>query len=256
MPWNLATGLENKGVMVTGAAGGIGRAVAEAFAAAGSRVCAVDLKKEAVDAVVAELESPDLHLAVGFDLSDIKAQAGLFASMRQHFGRADVLVHVAAVLIRRNDVMEITEEDWDKQVDVNLKATYFLNIEAAKTFKAQGQGGRIINFTSTSWWTGGSSIALPYVASKGGVVSIGRGLARWLAKDGITVNTIAPGGIDTRMFGDRLSDEVRQAYMKEIPMGRLGQPEEVAGAAVFLASDHASYITGTIVNVSGGQLMY
>jgi len=256
MQWNLATGLENKGVMVTGAAGGIGRAVVVAFATTGARVCAVDLKQEAVDAVVADLDAPGRHLAVGFDLSDIKAQPGLFANMLQHFGRVDVLVHVAAVLIRRNEVLEITEEDWDQQVDVNLKATYFLNIEAAKAFKAQGQRGRIINFTSTSWWTGGSSIALPYVASKGGVVSIGRGLARWLAKDGITVNTIAPGGIDTQMFGDRLSPEVRQAYMAEIPMGRLGRPDEVAGAVVFLASDHASYITGTVVNVSGGQLMY
>ena len=122
--------------------------------------------------------------------------------------------------------------------------------------KEQGRGGRIINFASTGWWTGADSVAIPYAASKGGVVTMSRGFARHVAKEGITVNTIAPGGIETAMMRDGITDEALANFIASVPLGRLGKPEEVAGAVVFLASDHATYITGATLNVSGGQLMY
>ena len=256
MTWSVGAGLEDKGVVVTGAAGGIGRAVTEAFAAARARVCAVDLAQEAVEDVVASLDDPSRHLAAATDLADLTAHDPLFRRVIERFGRFDVLAHVAAVLRRRGDVEEVTEEDWDLQLDVNLKASFFLHRTAARLMREQGRGGRLINFSSQGWWTGGFGGSVVYAASKGGIVSMTRGLARTYAADGITVNTVSPGGVDTGMMRGGLSDDAVEAFIKQIPLGRLAQPEELAGAVVFLASDHASYITGATINVSGGQLMY
>jgi NAD(P)-dependent dehydrogenase (short-subunit alcohol dehydrogenase family) len=150
----------------------------------------------------------------------------------------------------------VTEEDWDIQIDVNLKATFFLNRWAARLFRGQGRGGRIINFTSQGWWTGGFGGSVVYSASKGGIVSMSRGLARTLAPDGITVNTVAPGAADTAMMRGGSSDEDLADFVRMIPLGRMAYPSELAGIVVFLASDHASFITGATINVSGGQLMY
>src|SRR5579863_6945088 len=119
MSWNVGAGLEGKGVIVTGAAGGIGRPVAEAFASTGARVMAVDLSQEAADAVAAGLDGTG-HLAVGADLRDLTMHAALIARAREHFGSLDVLAHLAAVLRRRNNVDDVTEEDWDVQLDTNL----------------------------------------------------------------------------------------------------------------------------------------
>jgi len=249
-------GLEGRGVVVTGAAGGIGRAVAEAFAQAGARVCAVDVRSEDVDRVVAELASPELHLAVGADLRDLDGHDPLLRRALDAFGRLDVLAHLAAVLRRRDTIDDVTEDDWDFQLGVNLKATFFLNRAAARLFREQGRGGRIVNFTSQGWWTGGFGGSVVYAASKGGIVSMSRGLARTLATDGITVNTVAPGGVNTPMMLGGLTDEALESFVRMIPLGRLAEPDELAGAVVFLASDQARYITGATINASGGQLMY
>jgi NAD(P)-dependent dehydrogenase (short-subunit alcohol dehydrogenase family) len=167
-----------------------------------------------------------------------------------------VLAHLAAVLRRRETIDDVTEEDWDVQLDVNLKATFFLNRSAARLFREQGNGGRIINFTSQGWWTGGFGGSVVYAASKGGIVSMSRGLARTLAPDGITVNTVSPGAADTAMMREGSTDEALAGFISMIPLGRMAQPSELAGIVLFLASDHASYITGATINVSGGQLMY
>jgi len=138
-----------------------------------------------------------------------------------------------------------------------LKATFFLNRAAAQVFRAQGRGGRIINFTSQAWWTGGFGGAVAYAAAKGGVVSLTRGLARIYAKDRITVNAVAPGAADTPMLrSGGVTDEQIAAHMTQIPLGYLAAPSDLAGIVVFLASDHARYITGATINVSGGWLMY
>ncbi|HEY8584020.1 MAG TPA: SDR family NAD(P)-dependent oxidoreductase, partial [Capillimicrobium sp.] len=249
-------GLDGRGVVVTGGAGGIGRAVVAAFASAGARVAVVDLDQARCEEVVAGLDDPSRHLAIGGDLSDLAQQEAVLRQALDAFGRFDVLAHLAAVLRRRATIEDVTEEDWDIQLDVNLKATFFLNRWAARLFREQGNGGRIINFTSQGWWTGGFGGSVVYAASKGGIVSMSRGMARTLAKDGITVNTVAPGGVDTDMMRSGSSEQDLASFVSMIPLGRMAEPDELTGAVVFLASDHARYITGATVNVTGGQLMY
>ncbi len=243
-------------MIVTGAAGGIGRSVVHAFARAGARVAAVDLDGSQCEQLVTGLESSDRHLALGADLSDISGHDALAAKVRQAFGRLDVLAHLAAVLRRRPTIEDVSEEDWDVQIDTNLKTTFFLNRSVARTFRQQGPGGRIINFTSQGWWTGGFGGSVVYAASKGGIVSLSRGLARSLAADEITVNTVAPGAADTSMMRGGSTDEELAAFVSMIPLGRMAQPDELAGIVLFLASDHARYITGATINVTGGQIMY
>ena len=154
MTWTQGAGLEGKAVVVTGAAGGIGREVAAAFAAAGAHVCGVDLELEPVTAVVDMLDGGP-HRAEALDVRELHEHEPLLRRVEAVFGRVDVLANTAAVLVRRDDVDEVTEEDWDLQHDVNLKAAFFLNRAAARVFRAQGSGGRIINFASQGWWSGG-----------------------------------------------------------------------------------------------------
>jgi NAD(P)-dependent dehydrogenase (short-subunit alcohol dehydrogenase family) len=253
--WQTGAGLEGKGVVVTGAGGGIGRAVAEAFAEAGARVCAVDVNEQALAELIPGLAGGP-HRYEALDLRDLSAHDGLLQRTADEFGGLRALANLAAVLVRRNDVDEVTEEDWDFQHGVNLKAAFFLNRSAARLMRAQGNGGRIVNFTSQGWWTGGFGGSVVYAAAKGGIVSMSRGLARTYAKDGITVNTVSPGAVDTPMMRGGLTDEQLQASIDMIPMGYMAQPLELAGTVVFLASDHAGYITGATINVSGGWLMY
>jgi NAD(P)-dependent dehydrogenase (short-subunit alcohol dehydrogenase family) len=249
-------GLEDKGCFVTGAAGGIGREIAIQLAQAGARVAVVDLDQSACEAVVAAMDDPSRHLAVGADLRDLASHDALLGRARDAFGRLDVLVCAAAVLRRRNTIDEITEEDWDAQFDINLKAVFFLNRAAARIFREAGRGGRIVNFSSQGWWSGGFGGSVVYSASKGGIVSMTRGLARTLAPDGITVNHVAPGAADTAMMRSGMTDEGLAKFVEMIPMGRMAEPGEVASTVVFLASDLAGYVTGATMNVSGGQLMY
>jgi NAD(P)-dependent dehydrogenase (short-subunit alcohol dehydrogenase family) len=249
-------GIEGKGVAVTGAAGGIGSATARMFAQEGARVFAVDLEQEAVDAVVATFPDPDRHLAAAADLRDLAGHDPLLRRAAETFGTFDVLAHCAAVLRRRFTIDEVTEDDWDFQIGLNLKATFFLNRTAATLLKEQRRGGRIVNFSSQGWWTGGFGGSVVYAASKGGVTSMTRGLARTYAKDGITVNVVSPGGVDTPMMTANQTEEQMRGFLEMIPIGRLATPEEIAGAVVFLASEQGRYITGATLNVSGGQLMY
>jgi NAD(P)-dependent dehydrogenase (short-subunit alcohol dehydrogenase family) len=253
MTWTLGAGLEGSGVLVTGAAGGIGRAVCAAFAAAGANVVAVDLVS--ADEVVAGLGGPGRHTAIAADLAVLDGLDGLVAEAAAATGSLDVLAHVAAV-IRRRELDDVTEEDWEVQESVNLRAAFFLNRAAARVMREQGRGGRIVNFASQGWWTGGFGGSVVYAATKGGVVSMTRGLARTYGPDGILVNCVSPGAVDTPMLRDGMTPEALESFRAQIPLGRFASPEELAGAVVFLASDHASYITGATLNVSGGQLMY
>jgi NAD(P)-dependent dehydrogenase (short-subunit alcohol dehydrogenase family) len=140
---------------------------------------------------------------------------------------------------------------------VNLKATFFLNRSAAKILRERGHGGRIINLTSQSWWTGGFGGAVAYAASKGGIVSLSRGLAKSLAPYGITVNTVAPGFVETPMLVKDVPEGQLEEWKRMVPLGqRFTTPEEVAAPILFLASDGASHITSTTINVTGGQLTY
>ncbi|CAN5843920.1 SDR family NAD(P)-dependent oxidoreductase [soil metagenome] len=255
MSWSVGAGLEGKGVIVTGASGGIGRAVAEAFATTGARVMAVDLDQARVEEVVAGFEGTG-HVGVAQDLRDLAGHASLIERARSELGNLYVLANLAAVLRRKGSLDEVTEEDWDFQHDVNLKANFFLCRATATAMVEQGQGGRIILFSSQGWWTGGFGGSVVYAATKGGVTSMCRGLARTYGPHKITVNAVSPGQVHTPMLMTGLSPEVYDSMTRQTPLGYVAEPDELAGPVVFLASDHARYITGATINVSGGFLMY
>ncbi len=257
MAWSAGGGIEGTVVVVTGAARGIGRAVAEAFGAAGAHVVVVDLDGAGLEETRAGLEGGDaMHVALSGNLGDLTFHQSIFDEALERFGRFDHLAHVAAVLRRRADIDEITEDDWDYQVDINLKATFFLMRSAATALRRQSRPGSLTAFTSQGWMTGGFGGSVVYAATKGGIVSMSRGMARTYAKDAIRVNTVSPAVVDTPMMRSGLTDEGLAAFVDNIPLGRMAQPDEVAGSVVFLASDHARYITGATLNVSGGFLMY
>ena len=255
MAFDLGAGLKGRRVLLTGAAGGIGKETALAFAAAGARVAAVDLIQAQADAVLASMEGGP-HLALGHDLKPVGGHKALVERVAGEFGGLDVLVQTAAVLIRRSSVFDVSEADWDIQHDVNLKASFFLAQAAARVMVQSGQGGRIINFTSQGWQSGGFGGSVAYAATKGGVVSMTRGLARSLAKDKITVNAVSPGAADTAMMRSGMSEAALEATVAQIPLGYMAHPSQLVGAVLFLASDNADYITGATINVSGGWLMY
>jgi NAD(P)-dependent dehydrogenase (short-subunit alcohol dehydrogenase family) len=251
----LELGLEGHVALVTGAGGGIGGAAVRAFARSGARVFAVDRARESLERTQAGVADPARHRWRTLDVSDIAGHEELVAEVVRELGRVDSLTHTAAVLRRRATLGEISEEDWDIQIDINLKSTFFLNRAVGATLVAQGRGS-ITNFTSQGWWTGGFGGSVVYAASKGGVVSLSRGLARSFAASGVRVNTIAPGAADTAMMRQDQTEQQLAEFVRTIPLGRMAAPEEVASVAVFLASEHARYITGATINVTGGQLMY
>lgn len=233
---------EHRRVLVTGAAGGIGRAVADAFADAGARVVQSDVTGLGPEAITADLRS--------------RAECErLVAAAADKLGGLDVVAHLAGV-IRRRELADVTEEDWDTQHDINLKASFFLLRAAGELMVGQGSGGRLIAAASQGWWSGGYGGSAVYAASKGGLVSLCRGLARTYGPAGITVNTVAPGAIDTAMLTADLSEGALASITAATPLGRLGTPAEVAAAVVFLASPGASFITAATLNVSGGWLVY
>jgi NAD(P)-dependent dehydrogenase (short-subunit alcohol dehydrogenase family) len=253
--WSVGAGLEGRGVLITGAAGGIGSAVTRAFATTGARVLAVDLEEGPVRELVAGLPGSG-HAGMAWDLREVEGHADLIARAQAELGEVYVLANLAAVLQRRPTVDEVTEADWDFQVDLNLKAAFFICRAAGHAMIEQGRGGRIVTFTSQGWWTGGFGGSVVYAASKGGVVSMTRGLARTFGPHGITVNSVSPGQVRTPMLMKDLAPELYESMRQATPLGYVAEPDELAGTVVFLASEHARYITGAVINVSGGFLMY
>jgi NAD(P)-dependent dehydrogenase (short-subunit alcohol dehydrogenase family) len=255
MTFDLNAGIKGKSVLVTGATGGIGREVALAFAGAGARVAVADIDPARLEALRAEMEGGP-HLEIGCDLRSVETHADVVGTVAEAFGALDVLVQTAAVLVRRPTIFDVTEADWDAQHEVNLKASFFMAQAAARVMVEQGKGGSIINFTSQGWQSGGFGGSVAYAASKGGIVSMTRGLARSLAKEKITVNAVSPGAADTAMMRSGMDDAALAATVAQIPLGYMANPSQLAGSVLFLASDHADYITGATINVSGGWLMY
>ena len=245
--------LAGKVAVVTGAATGLGRGIAVGLAEAGADIVGVYNQSEPVETQAAiESAGRKLH-PIQADLSTTEPIAGIVEQAVERFGRLDILVNNAGI-IRRAPSVEYTEEDWDAVMNVNLKSAFFLCQAAAKQFIAQGTGGRIINIASLLSFQGG--ILIPsYTASKSGMSGITKLLANEWAREKITVNAIAPGYMATDATMPLLRDPVRsKALMERIPAGRWGQPEDLQGLAVFLASDASEYVNGFTIAVDGGWL--
>lgn len=250
----LGAGLVGKVAIVTGASSGIGRATALLFANEGMTVCATSRDEAGLRELAQEMPAGD-HMYRALDLQDVKGCEGLVAEVDKRYGGIYVLAHIAAYL-KRKDLFDVTEEDWDEQLDVNLRSTFFLNRAVGKVMIDRKLPGRIINYSSSSWIIGPMKGSDSYVASKGGVVSLARGFARQFGPHGIRVNVIAPGQINTPMQHVDNDPKIVAEAAAACPLRRMGEPEELARVTLFLASDNASFVNGATVNVSGGLLMY
>ena len=252
---SIGKGLAGKVAIVTGATSGIGRATAALYARVGCNVVAVGRNRAQLASLKAEIERPDDHLFLEADLEKSSSAQEIIDATLARYGTVFILAHVAAAL-RRRSIWEVSEEDWDYQFDVNLKSTFLLNRAVARVMVDQGVAGAIVNFTSGSWIFGPLYGADAYSASKAGIVTFSRGLARQFGKYGIRVNTISPGQIDTPMQHIDNTEANVKAVAEACPLGRIGQPEEIASVTVFVTSDHGSFIHGATLNVSGGSLLY
>ncbi len=244
--------LQGKVALVTGTGTGIGAGIAKALARAGADVACHDIGETAVATSEAIKQLGRRSVALSADLSKRSAQDGLVAEALAAFGRIDILVNNAG-LIRRAPATEYSDEDWDLLLEVNLSAPFRLSRRVGKLMIEQG-GGRIVNIASLLAFQGG--ILVPaYSASKGGVAQFTKALANEWACKNVNVNAIAPGYIATNNTAALRADENRSRQILErIPAGRWGTPEDIAGAAVFLCSEAARYVTGHVLAVDGGWL--
>ncbi|WP_196257787.1 2-dehydro-3-deoxy-D-gluconate 5-dehydrogenase KduD [Pelagibacterium limicola] len=244
--------LSGRRAFVTGANTGIGQAIACALAAAGAEIIAVGRSSMAqTQAVIRPMGRSCEEVLV--DLGDVGAAVAAFDAAWKVHGPIDILVNNAGI-IRRRDAVDFTEEDWDAVLDLNLKTAFFLSQALARNAFAAERGGKIINIASLLSFQGG--IRIPsYTASKSGLAGITRLLACEWAARGINVNAIAPGYIETSNTDQLRNDETRFAEISaRIPAGRWGQPKDIGGAAVFLASDAGAYVHGIVLPVDGGWL--
>jgi NAD(P)-dependent dehydrogenase (short-subunit alcohol dehydrogenase family) len=247
--------LDNKTAIVTGARRGIGRAIALGLAREGANVVVSDVSREDCQKVVDEIKRMGRKgLALKCDVSSSEDVEDMVKRTVAEFGRVDILVNNAGIIAYR-PFLELTDEDWDKTLGINLKGQ-FLCARAAARDMVKNKGGRIINIASIS--SGGCGIAFPliahYTASKGGVVALTEALALELTPQGINVNAICPGAIDTDMAKGAKESGQLERVLARIPKGRLGQPEEIANLAVFLASEESDYISGAAIVIDGGWL--
>lgn len=247
--------LTNKKALVTGASRGIGKGIALCLAEQGADVAInYHSKVSEAEAVVAEIKKIGRDsFFVQADVSDSAAVKKMFEQIKEKWGSLDILVNNAGILMFA-PFDQITEEQWDQIMAVNLKGQFLCGQQAAKLM---GQGGRIINIASIA--SGGLGVGFAnishYTASKGGVVALTENMALELAKKGINVNAIAPGVIETDMTKEMLADEkTKQGLLMRVPKGRPGKPKDIGAAAAFLASDEADYITGITLYVDGGWL--
>ena len=242
--------LTGKAAIVTGANTGLGQGMCVALAQAGALVAGA--ARRGCEETAAMIEPGQFHSILA-DLSEPGATQKILREALGRFGRIDILVNNAGI-IRRGDVTEFTERDWDDVLQVNLKALFLLSQAAAKQMIAQGEGGKIINIASLLSFQGGVRVA-SYAASKSGVRGLTMEMANELAPHGIQVNAIAPGYMVTNNTGMLRADPVRSKQILErIPAGRWGVPGDLAGACVFLASAASDYVTGITLPVDGGWL--
>jgi NAD(P)-dependent dehydrogenase (short-subunit alcohol dehydrogenase family) len=242
--------LDNKVALVTGAARGLGLATTRILAGQGARVAAADVLMD---------EMQEIATAIGPEVKAYDADVGKVAELRalvnaviRDFGRIDILVNNAAICPRLS-FMDSTEADWERLMDINARSQFFLTQAVCPIMKKQG-GGRIINVLSTSARIGAVADASIYSGTKGAMAMITKSVAREVAADGILVNCVAPGTMETDLMRNLPPKRV-QAICEQIPLNRMGKPEEVAMCIVFLASDECSYCTGATFDINGGWAM-
>jgi 3-oxoacyl-[acyl-carrier protein] reductase len=242
--------LTGKRALVTGASGGIGREIAKALAGAGARVALSGTRIAALEDTRKEMAGAD-HVVIACNLADLDAVDRLVPDAEAALGGVDILVNNAGIT-RDNLFMRMKNEEWDDVLAVNLTAPFRLSRAVLRTMMKQ-RWGRIINISSLTGVAGNPGQG-NYAAAKAGLIGMGKVLAQEVASRGITVNAIAPGFVTSAMT-DELTDKQMESILPKIPIGRLGSGAEIAAAAVFLASQEASYLTGQTLNINGGMLM-
>jgi NAD(P)-dependent dehydrogenase (short-subunit alcohol dehydrogenase family) len=244
--------LEGRVAIVTGAASGIARATAIVFAREGAAVAAVDRDAEGLNETVSQIRGEGGQAeAYSVDISKPVEIRAAVQSILERFGDLHILFNGAGILAY-GTVLETPEEVWEKVIAINLSGTFFFCRAVLPHMIAKGRGS-IVNVASTTGAHDACAHAAAYVSSKGGVTLLTRSMGIDYARQGIRVNAICPGPTDTPMLRNALTSEQLSAFALSYPMGRLGQPEELAKAAVFLASDDASFVTGALLYVDGGQ---
>lgn len=246
--------LEGKTAIITGGNAGIGKAIAERFAQAGANVIILATNQERGLSVQNHIQSINPTIKSKFYKVNVSSKAEVDSVMQEilkEFSSIDILVNNAGI-VRDTLLMKMSEEDWDLVLNVNLKSIYNTCQALVRPF-LKARKGKIINITSVVGLTGNAGQA-NYAASKAGMIGFTKSLAKELATRGINVNCIAPGFIETDMTGS-LNDEQKKVILSQVPMNRLGTSEEIANAALFLASDLANYITGQTLTVDGGMVM-
>ncbi len=247
--------LNGRFAAITGAAGprGLGRAMAQIFAEHGATVAILDLDAAQAQAVAAEL-GPE-HVGLACDVTDKAACDAAIGDLIARWGRIDILVNNAGIT-QPLKLMEIAAANYDAVLDVNLRGTLYASQAAIPQMRAQGSGS-IVNISSVSAQRGGGIFGGPhYSAAKAGILGLTKAMARELAPDGIRVNAICPGFIGTDITAGKLTPAMKEQILAGIPMGRAGTPGDVAGCALFLASDLSAYVTGSEVDVNGGSLIH
>ncbi|QFU84549.1 SDR family oxidoreductase [Natronorubrum aibiense] len=247
--------LDNKTAVITGAGSGMGRATARLFAERGARVAVVDLDDDAAIETVSNIEdtvSENTAVAITADVSDPADVESFIEQTIEEFGSIDILHNNAGIPQESTPIEDVTEQTWDRIQDVNLKSAFLGAKYAVPHMREQGEGV-ILNTASTAGIRPRTGLSA-YAASKGGMITLTKQLAHELAEDGIRVNAICPVATDTDMLPEFAGNNLSVDSMaKTIPLGRLAKPEDTASAAAFLASDEASMVTGTVLEVDGGR---
>lgn len=247
--------LEDKVAVITGAAQGIGRAVALGMGREGAKVVVADLQAEKAQSVANELRGRGTGaLAVEVDVANEASVKRMAKSAFDRFGRVDILVNVAGIYYPKASVVDLTEEDWDRTIDINVGSNFLCCREFVPAMRAQ-KNGRILSLASGIGHYGMRQFS-HYAASKAAVMGFVKALAREVGPDGITVNAICPGSANTAMPRRHRSEEEVMARLRSTPLPHVLEPEDIAGPILFLASDAAAYITGQSYNINSGSYMF
>lgn len=245
--------LVNKVAIITGGGNGLGRAICMALAGEGCKVVVSDIDVSSGKTVRRKIMSLGRKaIYIKADVSKEEEVNQMTKTTLETFGRIDILVNNAGIFYR-GSIEEMKEEDWNKVIDVNLKGVFLCSKTVIKQMKKQ-KSGNIVNIASIAGKTGGILSGANYVVSKAGVIGFTKRLAKEMGPYGVNVNAVAPGSIDTPMVRAMPAEET-ESLVKMIPLGRIGQPEDVASAVVFLVSREAGYITGVTLHVDGGLFM-